>query len=117
MNSNPNTDHETLRDTYYRWLAKIYIRLLDDESQSTDSIIDESRHELATHDYHPSLVDHLRIDIAAARTTLRRDREEFTREWRKIEQDLAVKLLSIADKTDVELEAMREANAQHKPKK
>lgn len=117
MNTEQKTDHGSLRDAYYNWLAKIYTRLLDDETQSTDTIIDESRHELAPHDYHPNLVDNLRIDIAAARTTLRRDREEFTREWRKIEQDLAVKLLSIADKTDVELAAMREENAQHQSKK
>ncbi|ANJ66566.1 hypothetical protein A9404_03490 [Halothiobacillus diazotrophicus] len=105
------TEHGNLRDAYYQWLAKIYSHLLDDDARSTDAIIDETPHELAPHEYHPDLVDNLRIDIAAARTTLRQDREEFTREWRKIEQDLAVKLLSIADKTDVELAAMREETA------
>lgn len=117
MNTEEKTEHGSLRDAYYHWLAKIYTRLLDDANQPTDTIIDESRHELAPHDYHPDLVDQLRIDIAAARTTLRHDREEFTREWRKIEQDLAVKLLSIADKTDVELAAMREETTPPREKK
>lgn len=106
------TAPESLSDRYYHWLGTIYARLLDDESQAikrhSDEIIDESRHELAEHEYHPDLVDTLRIDIAKAQTTLRQDREAFAKEWQNIEQDLANKLLSIADKTDVELNAMRE---------
>jgi hypothetical protein len=101
-----------LSDRYYHWLGTIYARLLDDESRAikrhSDEIIDESRAELAEHEYHPDLVDTLRIDIAKAQTTLRHDREAFAKEWQNIEQDLANKLLSIADKTDVELNAMRE---------
>lgn len=107
-----NTAHESLSDRYYHWLGTIYARLLDDESRAikrhSDEIIDESRAELAEHEYHPDLVDTLRIDIAKAQTTLRQDREAFAKEWQNIEQDLANKLLSIADKTDVELNAMRE---------
>ncbi|MHB1230322.1 MAG: hypothetical protein ACYCY3_08475 [Halothiobacillus sp.] len=113
------TAPHSISDAYYHWLGTIYARLLDDESRAidrkTDHIIDEARDELAPHDYHPDLVDTLRIDIAKARTTLRHDREAFAQEWRKIEQDLAVKLLSIADKTDVELNAMREKT--HEPRK
>jgi hypothetical protein len=107
-----NTAHESLSDRYYHWLGTIYARLLDDESRAitrhSDEIIDESRAALADHEYHPDLVDNLRIDIAKAQTTLRQDREAFAREWQNIEQDLANKLLSIADKTDIELNAMRE---------
>lgn len=104
--------HQSLSDRYYHWLGTIYARLLDDEDRAikrhSDEIIDESRHELAEHEYHPDLVDTLRIDIAKAQSTLRNDREAFAREWRKIEEDLGNKLLSIADKTDVELNALRE---------
>ena len=112
------TAHESLSDRYYHWLGTIYARLLDDESRAikrhSDEIIDESRHELAEHEYHPDLVDTLRLDIAKAQTTLRQDREAFAKEWRDIEADLGVKLLSIADKTDVELNALREeANQKH----
>lgn len=110
------TTHQSLSDRYYHWLGTIYARLLDDESRSiqrhSDEVIDESRHELAEHEYHPDLVDRLRIDIAKAQTTLRRDRQDFAKEWRDIEANLGVKLLSIADKTDVELNAMREETDQ-----
>lgn len=115
---NAKPAHESLSDRYYHWLGTIYARLLDDESRAikrhSDEIIDESRHELAEHEYHPDLVDQLRIDIAKAQTTLRHDREAFAKQWRDIEADLANRLLSIADKTDVELNAMREeTNLKH----
>lgn len=116
-----NAAHDSLSDRYYHWLGTIYARLLDDDDKPTerhsDEIIDEARAELAEHDYHPDLVDRLRIDIANAQTTLRHDREAFAKEWRTIEADLGVKLLSIADKTDVELNALRDKthSPQHPP--
>ena len=111
---------DRLSDRYYHWLGTIYARLLDDEDRAikrhSDEIIDETRHELADHDYHPDLVDKLRMEIAEAQSTLRHDREAFMKQWRDIEADLGIKLLSIADPTDVRLNTLREEAERKQPK-
>jgi len=112
MATETNPEHNALSNAYYHWLGGIYAQLLDGDQHGhdadTNAVIDAANSKLAPHEYHPDLVDTLRLDIAKAKTTLRHDKEEFAVEWKKIEADLAVKLLSIADKTDVELNALRE---------
>lgn len=109
--------HLSLNDRYYQWLAAIYAHLIDTnervidrqiDSSATDQLIDEASaaHLKSAGVYHPDVIDTLRLDIAAAQQTLRHDRDAFAEEWRNIEADLAVKLLSIADPTDVQLNAI-----------
>ena len=114
--------HTNLSDRYYHWLAAIYARLIDDqqramnrqsdqildEAHQSDQIIDEAStaHLHPAGIYQPDMVDSLRLRIAAAQQTLRRDQTEFAEEWRHIEADLAVKLLAIADPTEVQLNAL-----------
>lgn len=110
--------HPSLSDRYYHWLATIYAHLIDDQQRAidrrSDQIVDEAStaHLHPAGVYQPDMVDSLRLRIAAAQQTLRHDQGEFAEEWRKIEADLAVKLLAIADPTDVQLNAMhQQANA------
>ncbi|MGC8698402.1 MAG: zinc ribbon-containing protein [Halothiobacillus sp.] len=115
-NTQVNPKPTALSNAYYHWLGGIYAHLLDNEQHGldtdTNAVINAANSKLAPHEYHPDLVDTLRLDIAKAKTTLRHDKEGFAAEWKKIEADLAVKLLSIADKTDVELNALRD-DARH----
>ncbi|WP_407276718.1 hypothetical protein [Halothiobacillus sp. DCM-1] len=110
----------SLSDRYYHWLASIYARLIDTEQRAidrqTDQLIDEAsdEHLHPAGVYHPDMVDTLRLEIAAARQTLRHDRSAFAEEWRTIEADLAVKLLSVADPTEVQLNALRSAASSKK---
>ncbi len=79
-----------------------------DDNLRSDQIIDEAStaHLHPAGVYQPDMVDSLRLGIAAAQQTLRYDQAEFANEWRSIEADLAVKLLAIADPTEVQLNAL-----------
>ena len=112
MTTKPDSEPSALSNAYYHWLQGIYAHLLDSDQHgheaNADAIINAANAQFAPHDYHPDLVDTLRLDIAKAQNTLRHDKASFAAEWQKIEADLAVKLLSIADQTDVKLNALRQ---------
>ena len=123
--------HPSLSDRYYQWLAAIYARLIDDQqgamSRPIDQLSSDAHHSNQIIDaastthlhpagvYHPDMVDSLRLRIAAAQQTLRRDQTEFAHEWRQIEADLAAKLLAIADPTEVQLNALSQQSQAKKP--
>jgi len=124
----PSDEHsetyKALRAGYYHLLEKLYEKLLDSDGDQqkipqkdvvllieTETDEDEQGHEIR---------EAMKADLEHLEERMRKGgseaREDWLKEWHDIESDWAAKLLTIADRTDVELAAMREEAERHQPR-
>lgn len=110
---------QALRAGYYHLLERLYARMMEQERHSDknlDSAIQAEAEQLATEDesdrHH--LADALREDLRHARELLYLESAPIRDTWRKWRGEAGEKLLSLADRTDLTLEQIREEAERHR---
>lgn len=114
--------YDTLRHGYYQLLERIYARLLDEPEHPPANrarlaqLADEEIAALDTPDFRHEIAEAVKDDLEYTRETLASEGENIRETLRDWVGDLGARLLSIADRTDVTLEQIRNEAERTRPR-